>query len=124
MANSIAVQSREQYNIRIRFTSPKRDAKCGRNYGVCRFLALQSSDLRNAAPAHGCIFIIEHVVPGPETPYFSKLFDIHMMCWGTGRERTAAEYARLLETAGWRYKGVRPTPGGLMAVVEGQKTET
>ncbi|MBI2815649.1 MAG: hydroxyneurosporene methyltransferase [Acidobacteria bacterium] len=73
-----------------------------------------------AAPARGRIFIIEHVVPGAETPHFSKLFDIHMMCWGTGRERTAAEYAQLLEAAGWRYKGVRPAPSGLMAVVEGQ----
>src|SRR5262249_23269358 len=56
---------------------------------------------RSAAPRGG-IFIVEHVVPDPETPHFSKLFDIHMMCWGSGRERTVQEYSTLLVRAGWR----------------------
>jgi len=77
------------------------------------------SNARSAAPANSRMLLIEHVVPGPETPHFSKLFDIHMMCWGTGQERTAEEYAHLLEAAGWGYGGVRPMPGGLMSVVEG-----
>lgn len=72
-----------------------------------------------AAPARGRILVIEHVVPGPETPHFAKLYDIHMMCWGPGRERTAAEYARLLETTGWSYVGLRPVAGGLMGLIEG-----
>jgi hypothetical protein len=33
------------------------------------------------------------LVPGPSEPHFAKLFDIHMMCWGAGRERTEDEYA-------------------------------
>ena len=41
----------------------------------------------------GRVFIIEHIVPGPSEPHFAKLFDIHMMCWGAGRERTEDEYA-------------------------------
>ena len=77
---------------------------------------------RKAAPAGGRIFVIEHVVPGPETPHFAKLYDVHMMCWGPGRERTAPEYARLLEEAGWSYAGMRPVAGGLMGLVEGQST--
>ena len=63
--------------------------------------------------------MIEHVVPGPETSHFAKLYDIHMMCWGPGRERTSAEYARLLEEAGWSYVGTRPVAGGMMGLVEG-----
>jgi hypothetical protein len=38
-------------------------------------------------------------------PHFSKLFDIHMMCWGTGQERTEAQYTSLLEQAGWTPAG-------------------
>ena len=45
---------------------------------------------------------IEHVVPEHNVPHFSKLFDIHMMCWGTGQERTEPRYVRLLEKAGWQ----------------------
>jgi ubiquinone/menaquinone biosynthesis C-methylase UbiE len=76
---------------------------------------------RRAASPGGRVFIMEHVVPGPETPHFAKLFDIHMMCWGTGRERTEAEYASLLERAGWRYQKTWFAPSQLMGVVEGAK---
>ncbi|WP_447979281.1 methyltransferase [Candidatus Nitrospira bockiana] len=79
------------------------------------------SNAYRAAPVHGRMFLIEHVVPEPGTSHFSKLFDIHMMCWGTGQERTADEYARLLERAGWRYEGVRPMLDGLMGIVGGVK---
>ena len=37
-----------------------------------------------------------------DVPHFSKLFDVHMMCWGTGQERTEPQYVRLLEKAGWK----------------------
>lgn len=42
------------------------------------------------------IFIIEHLIPDPQSPHFSKLFDMHMICWGSGRERTIEEYSALL----------------------------
>ncbi|HEY7572528.1 MAG TPA: methyltransferase [Nitrososphaeraceae archaeon] len=29
---------------------------------------------------HARLFIAEHLVPSPDTPHFSKLFDMHMMC--------------------------------------------
>jgi hypothetical protein len=74
---------------------------------------------RRSAPPGGRIFVIEHVVPGPGTPHFSKLYDIHMMCWGPGRERTLQEYASLLEEAGWSYVGARPIADGLMGLIEG-----
>jgi hypothetical protein len=79
------------------------------------------SNARNAAPSGGAVFVIEHVVPGPETSHFSKLFDIHMMCWGTGRERTTEEYAALLERAGWRYVKTSYPASRMIGVVEGVK---
>jgi len=60
-------------------------------------------NLRRSAPADGRVFVIEHVVPGPAEPHFAKLFDIHMLCWGPGRERTEGEYAELLQAAGWKH---------------------
>ena len=53
---------------------------------------------------HGRVLIMEEVVPGPETPHFSKLFDMHMLIMLTGKERTLEEYAGLLEGAGWKYR--------------------
>ncbi len=74
-----------------------------------------------AAPAGGRLFVMEHVVPGPDTPHFSKLFDIHMMCWGTGRERTADEYGELMRRAGWQFVDTHYPAAGLMGVVEGRR---
>jgi hypothetical protein len=69
----------------------------------------------------GRVFIVDHVIPDPGTAHFSKLFDIHMMCWGTGRERTEDEYASLLERAGWKYFGIWFPSSRAMGVVEGVK---
>jgi len=76
-------------------------------------------NLRAAVSPKGRVFLVEHVVPGPETPHFAKLFDIHMMCWGTGRERTADEYRTLLERSGWTNVQTLYPSAGAMAVVEG-----
>mgnify|MGYP005806870135 CR=1 FL=1 len=46
-------------------------------------------DVLDAASSDSRLFIVEHVIPVPQTPRFSRLFDVHMMCWGTGRERTS-----------------------------------
>src|SRR5262245_4470077 len=77
------------------------------------------SNIRQAAAANARVFIAEYIVPGPETPHFAKLFDIHMLCWGTGRERTGEEYAALLEQAGWSYVDVLYPSVGAIGVVEG-----
>lgn len=75
---------------------------------------------RQAKPG-GRVFIVEHVIPDPGVAHFSKLFDIHMMCWGTGRERTESEYASLLEGAGWKYVTTWFPSSRAMGVVEGAK---
>jgi hypothetical protein len=77
------------------------------------------SNLRRAASEPARVFVVEHIVPGPETAHVSKLFDIHMMCWGTGRERTEAEYERLLERAGWAPAVTRYPANRRIGVIEG-----
>jgi O-methyltransferase domain/Dimerisation domain len=76
---------------------------------------------REAATLGARVFIVDHIIPDPGTPHFSKLFDIHMMCWGTGRERTQEEYAALLDKAGWKYLATWFPPSRAMGVVEGAK---
>jgi hypothetical protein len=79
------------------------------------------SNIQKAASAGGRVLIVEHVVPGPETPHFSKLFDIHMMCALTGRERTEKEYADLLNKAGLQYVQTHYPPSKTIGVIEGVK---
>lgn len=43
------------------------------------------SNIYRAAPQNGRVFVIEHVIPDPDIPHFSKLFDIHMLVMLTGR---------------------------------------
>jgi hypothetical protein len=78
------------------------------------------SNLRNAASPWARVFVIEHIVPGPHEPHFAKLFDIQMMCWGTGRERTEAEYAGHLEVAGWKYYRTWYPNDRTIGIVEGR----
>jgi hypothetical protein len=58
------------------------------------------TNIRNAATGASRLFIVRFVVPGPEQPHFSKLFDIHMMCATGGRERSLAECTDLLSAGG------------------------
>lgn len=76
------------------------------------------STIRHSAPDHATLFAIERVVPGPGEPHYAKLFDIHMMVASSGRERTAEEYADLLESTGWSYVDTRYPENELMGAVE------
>jgi hypothetical protein len=44
---------------------------------------------------------------------------VHMMCWGSGQERTKEEYASLLEASGWRFVACHYPSHASMGVVEG-----
>lgn len=74
--------------------------------------------IHRAAPPGARLFVCEFIVPGPGTPHFAKLFDIHMLCAASGRERTEAEYGDLLARAGWRHAATRHPPDGDFGVVE------
>jgi hypothetical protein len=75
------------------------------------------SNLRRAVTGTGRVFVVDFVVPGPEEPHFSKLFDIHMMLVLTGRERTAGEFTELLSATGWRYDAWHRVPNAFHSVV-------
>jgi hypothetical protein len=77
--------------------------------------------LRNIATAArpgNRVLIAECLVKGPNVPDTGKLFDIEMMLFLTGRERTVDEYRKLLEAAGFQYSGVTAT-NSIVSVVEG-----
>ncbi len=78
------------------------------------------SNCAKSASRGGRVLVVENVVPGPETPHFAKLFDIHMTCWGTGRERTVDEHAALLEKSGWRYVRAWYPASHMIGVIEGR----
>jgi len=82
------------------------------------------SNIYGSSPKHARLFIAEHLVPSSNIPHFSKLFDIHMMCVASGKERTVDEYSSLLEQSGWKYVQThRPyQQNGLIEVVEGTKS--
>ncbi len=79
------------------------------------------SNIQQASTSGGRILIVEHVVPGPGISHFSKLFDIHMMCALTGRERTQNEYVELLEKAGLKYVETHYPASKTIGVIEGAK---
>jgi hypothetical protein len=68
--------------------------------------------IRQRARPKGRIFNVEHIVPGPSQPHFSKLFDIHMMCWGparSARKRNMLRFSKLPAGAS-SLATIRPTP--------------
>jgi hypothetical protein len=67
------------------------------------------SNIRKAIPAGGRLLIIEAVVPEGNDPSMSKLFDMFMMIFPDGRERTEAEYRNLLSAGGFTLHSVTPT---------------
>ena len=79
------------------------------------------SNIQSAAAPGARLFIVEHVVPEPENPHFSKLFDIHMLCALTGKERTEKEYQSLLEQAGFSHVRTHYPPSRIIGVIEARK---
>jgi predicted transcriptional regulator len=80
------------------------------------------SNIHKSAPVKSKVFIVEHIVPDPATPHFSKLFDIHMMCATTGRERTIEEYKSILSQSGWRHIQTHYPNSNMIGVIECTKT--
>jgi O-methyltransferase/methyltransferase family protein len=67
---------------------------------------------RSVMPAHGRLLIVELVLPPGDEPFLGKWLDLHMLVMASGRERTAAEYAKLLRAGGFELSRVVPTPAG------------
>jgi hypothetical protein len=66
----------------------------------------------------GKILIMDAVIPGPNEPSFSKLIDVEMFAFLTGRERTAGEFGALLTSAGLRMTRIIPCIGAHDQIIE------
>lgn len=62
-----------------------------------------------AMTAAARLVLVERVIESGNAAAPAKLLDVSMMVLTGGRERSAADYARLLEQAGLRLRQVTPT---------------
>ena len=60
-------------------------------------------------PPTGRLLLIEAVVPEGNDPSPSKLFDMFMMLFPDGLERTEAQFRALLDAAGFALTEITPT---------------
>jgi O-methyltransferase domain len=72
---------------------------------------------RSAISPSGRLLLVEMVLPDGDTPHPGKMLDMTMLLVPGGEERTAAQYAVLLDKAGFRLTRVVPT-ASLASIVE------
>jgi hypothetical protein len=75
------------------------------------------SNCRKVISNDGRLLIIEAVVPGGNEPSLAKDFDMTMLTFPGGIERTEMEYRLLLEQAGFRLTTITPT-ASVVSVIE------
>jgi hypothetical protein len=85
------------------------DEQCSQILGHCR----------NAIPANGRLLIVDCVVPGGNAPSIAKDYDITMLTFPGGQERTEAEFRSLLKASGFELISITPTTT-MISVVEGK----
>lgn len=73
-------------------------------------------NIREAMKPDGKLLIVEMVLPEGNDPHMGKMLDMMMMLVPGGEERTAAEYAELLEPNGFRVTRVVPTDSAVSVV--------
>jgi hypothetical protein len=73
-------------------------------------------NVREAMNPDGKLLIVEMVLPEGDAPHMGKMLDMMMMLVPGGEERTAAEYAELLEPNGFRVTRVVPTDSAVSVV--------
>lgn len=78
------------------------------------------SHCHKAMISNGMLLIVEMVIPAANAPGISKLLDLEMLLFLTGRERTEEEYRALMDRAGFELTRVVPT-NSPYSVVEGVK---
>lgn len=81
------------------------------------------SNIHKYSPQDARIFIIEHIVTEAQISHFSKLFDIHMMCVLTGKERTIEEFSSLMLDSGWKHIHTHYPKSGTIGIIEGIKSK-
>jgi hypothetical protein len=71
---------------------------------------------RRGLRSGGRVLIIEMVLPPGDTPHLGKLYDMVMLVFPGGQERTEREYAALLDRCGFRLSRVVPTASAVSIV--------
>ncbi len=66
----------------------------------------------------GSVIAIDFVLPPGNEPSFGKWMDLNMLVMTGGRERSAQDFRRVFESAGFRLTGITPTESGF-GIVEG-----
>ncbi|ERG87884.1 MAG: O-methyltransferase, partial [halophilic archaeon J07HX5] len=76
------------------------------------------STVREAAPKHCRVFVIERLVPEDGRSLAVTRADIEMMAVNDARERTEAAYQSLAEQAGWEFVQTRTQQDETLSVIE------
>lgn len=71
---------------------------------------------RKAIKPQGRLLIVETVLPAGDTPHVGKIYDMVMLVFPGGQERTEAEYASLLGRSGFLLNRVVPTASAVSVV--------
>ena len=77
------------------------------------------SNVRKAARTGATLLLAEFVIPDHDRPFIGKWADMEMLVQAGARERTADEYRKLYEQAGFQMTRVVPTAGPI-SLVEGK----
>jgi precorrin-6B methylase 2 len=67
-------------------------------------------NIASAANPGARLVIVEAIIPPGDEPHPAKVIDVTMLAMNNGRERTAAEYTELLNSAGFTLDRVVPSP--------------
>lgn len=67
---------------------------------------------RRAIPPHGRLLVVDAVLPPGDAPHPGKLMDLLMLTVTGGIERTAEEFATLLQAGGFEMRRIIPICGG------------
>jgi ubiquinone/menaquinone biosynthesis C-methylase UbiE len=66
-------------------------------------------NIRRVIPADGRLLVVETVVPDGNEPSASKLFDMVMMAFPDGMERSEAQFKTIFAASGFELTGITPT---------------
>lgn len=75
--------------------------------------------IRQAAPSHATLLIIETILCTDPGPDWAKTLDIHMLTWLGGRQRTRQEYETLLHASGFELQREIDTNAGVSILEAG-----
>jgi hypothetical protein len=73
--------------------------------------------IRNVAPAHAELLVLEAMIPDGPEPHPSKILDLVMLTFTSGRERTRQDYEVLLAAGGFRLERTVTAGGGTSMIV-------